>query len=90
MTDSRVKEHVLPFDAAVKLLKSMKKRQFFFSVSIDAITAVDATRRYSLAACIPVSRATLLERLDNIYNSALKQNALVSISDHGRCVFIGG
>jgi hypothetical protein len=83
---------LLPFDEAVKAIKSMKGKTFFLSLTGTLPTVAAPTERvFSMPVNVKVSRSTVLETLDRLYGPRFQREALVRIQqfDDSRCVFVG-
>ncbi len=84
-------DYKLPYSEAMKKLKAMRGKRFFFHATVYFPCATDAGKEAARTCCIIVSRNEMLNRLENIFHSEKVQTeVLISFSDHGRYVFIGG
>lgn len=83
-------EQFLPIADALKLIKSLKGRKFFFGAVAHMPAKDDPEGRYfAYPVNIVMSREALVEKLADLYSGRFEREALVRIDDKGRCVFVG-
>lgn len=83
-------EKFLPIADALKLIKSLKGRKFFFCATANLPTKDNPEGRYfAYPVNIAMSRDALIEKLADLYSGRFERDALVRVDDHGRCVFVG-